>query len=827
MAACTEKNPTSEEDFDEDVVFENSPLYQHLQDVGQLDFEVGMTTSKCKPEANSLARTQGNQFKGVVMSLLRNILGFLIHVGTFPKRLLAEVERGYAKQYVSLLIQSKLLLDDDHHFLQLYDQDTFSGDDVNTNWFLSADTLKLEQFSTHFGAVLVLATALFLQQNCWLVLTLLVLPLALCIISWFTLFVRRHHEHKSSLTLLRTWLCEGEKCVSLARKSFRHIQERELVARGFTMVHGQVPLERMIHSRLWQSQQQCVSLRATLVRATADMIQQHRKAVLQLLQDHPLNSEVDNTNSYISVIPLQELTNQLLNDTSQVEVNDDNSSLKSLKNLVQLQADQVSEFVRRLALCFSPSTHHTTGAIHGGKVITSFKKTLQKLGAVSESGASVLEKQFDFQTKYGVAKEQERVLRPENSPLVGLHTAIHSLGLHLQVTMSRVSSVEDSISAAMDAPRQDWTELQQAVTKQLQEVETQLQACKECWEEGSKQLQNLDSAADRVCPHVDSDSEGEKPINSRTVDDVISVLLVSADANDVIGDPLIEEQVFEAYINEEHNAVDGNGYDPMLTQEEREQQKKERAEAKKMVRELQNVLTVRKQERERKNKGEQEETEETGNDHPNLLNELTEKTNIEEVLNDVSLRQQLEDPGQNYVIRHYYSPVMSDGSGRNSKSTSFDEDDTDMADKIRQVAQDRESHLYNASQEDGANHCEVNRGVEDDSTASSKLLNGKIEQEGSGSYNGNQDRKGQNQDDIVVRDRLRKAGDAKLSVGNSDRECLPGQTGLGGCSFQASLAAQAVARSRQLGLGAAMLQEQSFGDEETFGSDSDDDNGGD
>eukprot|EP00058_Branchiostoma_floridae_P024083 XP_002609573.1 hypothetical protein BRAFLDRAFT_101931 [Branchiostoma floridae] len=807
MAACTEKNPAEEEDFDEDVVFENSPLYQHLQDVGELDFEVG-TTSKCKPEVNGLTRTQGNQawFKGVIMSLLRNILGFLIHVGTFPKRLLAEIEQGYVKQYVSLLIQSKLLLDDDHHFLQLYDPDTFSGDDVDTNWFLSADALKLEQFSTHFCAALVLATALFLQQNCWLVVTFLVLPAALCIICWFMLFVRSHHEHKSSLTLLRTWLSEGEKCVSLARKSFRHVQERELVARGFTMVHGQVPVERMIHSRLWQSQQQCVSLRATLVRATADMIQQHRKAVLRLLQDCPLNSEVDNTNSYISVIPLQELTNQLLNDTAQVEVNDDNSSLKSLKNLVQLQADQVSEFVRRLALCFSPSTHHTTEPIQGQKVITSFKETLKKLGEVSERGASVLEKQYDFQTKYGVAKEQERMLRPENSPLV--------------------SSIEDSIGAAMDAPQQNWTELQQAVTQQLQEVETQLQACKECWEEGSKQLYNLDSASDRPCSHVDSDSESEKHTEGRTVEDVISVLLVSADANDVIGDPLIEEQVFEAYINEEHNAEGSDGYDPLLTPEEREQQKKERAEAKKMVRELKNVLTVRKQERERKNKGEDEKAEETANNHPNLLDELTEKTNVGEVVNDVSPRQKLEVPGQDEVLRRY-SPVMSDvyGSGQNSRSTSFDEDDTDMTDRIRLVAQDRESHLYNASEEKGKNHCEVNGGGKDDCIASHKLGNGNIEQAGRGSYNGTEDRNGQIQDGIMTGDRLRKASNGELSEGSSDQECGSRPAGLSGYSFQASLAAQAVARSRQLGLGAAMLQEQSFGDEETFGSGSDDDDG--
>ncbi|KAI8492405.1 hypothetical protein Bbelb_298580 [Branchiostoma belcheri] len=546
------------------------------------------------------------------------------------------------------------------------------------------------------------------------------------------------------------------------------------------MVHGQVPLERMIHSRLWQSQQQCASLRATLVRVTSDMIQQHRKAVLQLLQDYPLNSEVDNTNSYISVIPLQELTNQLLSDTSQVEVNDDNSSLKSLKNLVQLQADQVSEFVRRFALGFSPSTHRTSEPIHGQEVISSFKETLQKLGEVSESGAKVLKQQYDFQTKYGVAKEQEKMPRPENSPLVGLHTAIHSLGLHLQVTMSRVSSIEGSICAAMDAPQQDWTELQQEVMQQLQEVETQLQACKECWEEGSKQLHNLDdNTTDAARSHVDSDSESEKPIDSRTVEDVISVLLVSADANDVIGDPLIEEQVFEAYINEEHNTVDGDGYDPMLTPEEREQQKKERAEAKKMP---------------------------------------TENTKTEDVVNDGSLRQQLEVPEQDDVLRRY-SPVMSDvyGSGRRSKSSSFDEEDTDLTDRVRLVAQDNESHLYNTSEEDGMNHCEVNGGVE-----VPKLVNGNIEQVARGACNGTDGRNGQNQDNMVVEDRCRKSGYARLSEGSSEEDCVSGQAGLGGYSFQASLAAQAVARSRQLGLGAAMLQEQSFGDEETFGSDSDD-----
>ncbi|XP_019630149.1 PREDICTED: vezatin-like [Branchiostoma belcheri] len=824
MAACAEKNLTDEEDFDEDVVFENSPLYQHLQDVGQLDFEVGTTTSKCKREAESLTGAPGYQawFKGVVMSVLGNILGFLLQVGTFPKRVLAEVERGYVKQYVSLLVQSKLLLDDDHHFLQLYDPDTYSGDDTDTNWFLSTDTLKLEQFSTHFGAAVVLAIALFLQQNYWLVVTLLVLPGALCLTGWFALFIRRHHEHKSTVTLLRTWLVEGEKCVTLARKSFRHIQERELVARGFTMVHGQVPLERMIHSRLWQSQQQCASLRATLVRVTSDMIQQHRKAVHQLLQDYPLNSEVDNTNSYISVIPLQELTNQLLNDTSQVEVNDDNSSLKSLKNLVQLQADQVSEFVRRFALGFSPSTHHTSEPTHGQEVISSFRETLQKLGEVSESGAKVLEKQYDFQTKYGVAKEQEKMLRPENSPLVGLHTAIHSLGLHLQVTMSRVNSIEGSICAAMDVPQQDWTELQQEVMQQLQEVETQLQACKECWEEGSRQLHNLDdNTTDAARSHVDSDSESEKPIDSRTVEDVISVLLVSADANDVIGDPLIEEQVFEAYINEEHNTVDGDGYDPLLTPEEREQQKKERAEAKKMVRELKNVLTVRKQERERKNKTGDEEAKETVNNPPNVLSEPTEKTKTEDVVNDGSLRQQLEVPEQDDVLRRY-SPVMSDvyGSGRRSKSSSFDEEDTDLTDRVRLVAQDNESHLYNTSEEDGMNHCEVNGGVEVDCIP--KLVNGNIEQVARGACNGTDSRNGQNQDDIAVEDRCRKSGYARLSEGSSEEGCVSGQAGLGGYSFQASLAAQAVARSRQLGLGAAMLQEQSFGDEEKFGSDSDD-----
>uniref|UniRef100_A0A8C6CLV2 Vezatin n=1 Tax=Moschus moschiferus TaxID=68415 RepID=A0A8C6CLV2_MOSMO len=66
-------------DFDEEVVFENSPLYQYLQDLGHTDFEV---CSSLSPKAEKSTVTEGQQKpparQGILLKVAETIKSWIL-----------------------------------------------------------------------------------------------------------------------------------------------------------------------------------------------------------------------------------------------------------------------------------------------------------------------------------------------------------------------------------------------------------------------------------------------------------------------------------------------------------------------------------------------------------------------------------------------------------------------------------------------------------------------------------------------------------------------------------------------------------------------------
>ncbi|CAM4496602.1 unnamed protein product [Lepidochelys kempii] len=533
-------------EFDEEVVFENSPLYQYLQDLGHTDFEicsaVSQKTEQCTAEEGQ--QEQDTTQKQGILSKLAELFKSSFPFSPCKKKddLLYRLDVGFRLDSLYTILQQEVLLHEDVELIELLDPS-----------ILSAGQSK-QQKNGHLPTLCSLAT-----PNIWDASLLLAFVSALIILpSWWNgsfwlvwglvLFVYvitralgtwRIAKLQMSLRKYRLQLEEtvanSRAFTNLVRKALRLIQETEVISRGFTLI----PFKEL---------------------------------GLGLSEEQVSEEEAHN------------LT--------------DGFSLPALKVLFQLWVGQSSEFFRRLALLLSPVNASPKPLITPERLPHCILSDVtQSLPQTHAACLEELKRSYEFyryfETQHQLGLECATKTKPKSRALNSLHTAVRSLQLHLKALLNEVIILEDELEKLVSSKEtQELTlEAYQVLEQKLKLIQPHIQASNSCWEEAISQVEKM------VRRNPDKKGKPESYCDN-THCPMIPLLQPALHIEDK--DPIPEEQELEAYVEDTDTDNEYKREDfYCFSQEERERQKREREESKRVLQELKSVLGFRASEAER------------------------------------------------------------------------------------------------------------------------------------------------------------------------------------------------------------------------------------
>ncbi|XP_060021135.1 vezatin isoform X2 [Lagenorhynchus albirostris] len=634
-------------DFDEEVVFENSPLYQYLQDLGHTDFEV---CSSLSPKPEKCTVTEGQQKpparalpkRGILLKVAETIkswilvqcsknddllhkLGFvfigvlkrsmkcLIYVDIIssqvePSSFFSDtraVDIGFRLDSLHTILQQEVLLQEDVELIELLDPSVLSAGQPQ------------QQENGHLPTLCSLAT-----PNIWdvsvlfaFISLLIMLPTWWIVSSWLLwgviLFVyliiralRLWRTAKLQITLkkynvhLEDIATNSRGFTNLVRKALRLIQETEVISRGFTLVSAACPFNKAGQ----HPSQHLIGLRKAVYRTVRANFQAARLATLYMLKNYPLNSESDNVTNYICVVPFKELGLGLSEEQiSEEEAHNltDGFSLPALKVLFQLWVAQSSEFFRRLALLLStansPPGPLLTPALLPHHILSD---VTQGLPHAHSACLEELKRSYEFyryfETQHqSVVPQRLSKTQQKSRELNNVHTAVRSLQLHLKALLNEVIIFEDELEKLVctKETQELVSEAYQILEEKLKLIQPHVQASNNCWEEAISQVDKL--------LRRNTDKKG-KPEMACENPHCTVVPLMQPPLHIADKDPIPEEQELEAYVDDIDMDSDFRKDDfYYLSQEDRERQEREHEESKRVLQELKSVLGFKASEAER------------------------------------------------------------------------------------------------------------------------------------------------------------------------------------------------------------------------------------
>ncbi|XP_048239138.1 vezatin-like isoform X2 [Haliotis rufescens] len=606
------------DDLDEDVIFENSPLYQHLREAGV----EGIDAEPVRINGKSTRQTEQEQAPvppavSRVSQICRKCFNFLYTLLRKHKHQTDTEVQRYKDQVLSTLRSSRVLVEDDQVFLQ-----DFVGEEPAPPDSRRPSTSHRLWVKLIFPSVLVpcmvayIAARLTDSGSPYSVTSDLVAG-AVAVLGVVYGVVqgveyRRRRQYDRLYNMFTRCLDTFLSLLTVTRKSLRLIQETELVARGFTLVSQKTAVSQLDRKPSAATRRQCPQLRKCLFATSRAATLVLRQTTLKLIHRHPLIPEIDSISHYLAGIALEDYGPCL--QSPQDEENSgpclqspqdeedrgdkeervlyhltDGYSVAALKAMTELFHLHLSEFVRRLALCFSQNSQPTDG--DGSNPFDTIDLT-SDLGRTLQTKELSLRRLYDFHRSSPQGR-QPKGRSPQNkcsSQTEEFYIAVHSLDLHLQATISRVRDLASQLESRLeDVPTNQQSESEHAANEKwvsfMAGIKAELEACKGCWDEGTSRLEK----ARKQVPKLEVPPD---------------VALLKSESRVIpfaeIGDPIIEDQVFEAYTDPDEVEPGSWSWEPILSPEEREKKKREKQEALRLLTELKSVISVRAQDREKR-----------------------------------------------------------------------------------------------------------------------------------------------------------------------------------------------------------------------------------
>ncbi|XP_058480804.1 vezatin isoform X2 [Solea solea] len=620
------------EEFDEDVVFENSPLFQYLHDLGHTDFEACPTASPEEEEyggqEGDLPSPDGEQRKtsgGRLWRLADAAWRWSpFHQAAASHKLGQQLDAVFGQYSVRCILDQDVLLQEDVELIELLDPSLLtlasppSGSPRRANALPRPGLIARPSLWDIAGLVGLAAVLLGLRSASEGLWSLAVAPWSLALLGWVALrgsALWRRGRAQSTVharaSQLQTLVHNGKTLTGLSRKALRLVQETEVISRGFTLVSAAGSFSRAGPGAVPRGQQ-LIGLRKSLYRALRSAFRASRRATCHMLKAFPLNSEIDNVTNYVSAVPLKELGLGLgiehLGDEQAQELTDD-YSLPALKMLFQLWVGQSSECFRRLALLLSPSRMEEPqeGALQGESCAPVTSPLHRSIAAVTEPLHHALagclgevQRSYDFHRHFETqprttGSDRTGREREKCRELNTLHTSIRSLQLHLKALLSEMIILEDDLEKLMVSKQ--LTELTnegyQDLSDRLHQLHPHMQASAGCWEDTISQVQRMLRRANACPGTVEGVEQCGTPVTEIPAPPPSYPLILDRD-------PVPEELEWEAYVSDSDS--DGEGaasWCDTLSPEERERQRREREESRRVLSELKAVLGFRASEGER------------------------------------------------------------------------------------------------------------------------------------------------------------------------------------------------------------------------------------
>ncbi|XP_061839643.1 vezatin isoform X2 [Nerophis lumbriciformis] len=600
------------EEFDEDVVFENSPLFQYLHDLGHTDFEACPTAVQEAEYGGQEGDPGSNQQKGGLMNTLAEALWRWSPFHSSCK-LEQQLDGVFGQYSVKSILDQDVLLQEDVELIELLDPSLLTlGSSPGTlsrpGFFATPSSWDIAGLVGLAAVLLGLCSA---SGGLW--------SLAAALLGWAGLRAatlwrqaRVQRAVHARVSQIHTLVHNSKTLTGLSRKALRLVQETEVISRGFTLVSAAVTFSRAGPGAVPHGQQ-LMGLRKTLYRALRSAFRASRRATCHMLKAFPLSSEIDNVTNYVSAVPLKELGLGLgiehLGDEQAQELTDD-YSLPALKMLYQLWVGQNSECFRRLALLLSQKRLEEESEEGGGLAEDSAPSALHRsIAAVTEPLHHALaaclgevQRSYDFHRHF---QTQARTSCSDRNGGAGekcrelnsLHTSIRSLQLHLKAVLSEMIILEDDLEKLMVAkePRELTLESYRDLSERLHQLQPHMKASTGCWDDTVGQVSRMLRRAN-ACPGSaqtpDQCGPPETEVPPPPPPPSYPLILDK--------DPVPEEMEWEGYVSDSDSEGERKGsWCDMLTPEERERQRREREESRRVLSELKVVLGFRASDGER------------------------------------------------------------------------------------------------------------------------------------------------------------------------------------------------------------------------------------
>ncbi|KAM6895390.1 vezatin [Xenentodon cancila] len=631
------------EEFDEDVVFENSPLFQYLHDLGHTDFEACPTASQEEEyggqegDLTSAGENLPETSRGRLWRLAETLWKWSpLHQEASSRKLEQQLDTVFGQYSVRCILDQDLLLQEDVELIELLDPSLLTLGSSPSGSPSRGSTLprpsliarpSLWDVAGLVGLAAVLLGLCSFSEGLWLQAAA---PWGLALLGWVGLRgvllwrqARMQRAVHTRAMQLQTLVHNSKTLTGLSRKALRLVQETEVISRGFTLLLDRVSAASSF-SRAGPGAvprgQQLIGLRKVLYRALRSAFRASRRATCHMLKAYPfpllqfpLNSEIDNVTNYVCAVPLKELGLGLgiehMGDEQAQELTDD-YSLPALKMLFQLWVGQSSECFRRLALLLSPyRTEEQEESGPKGETFPLPPPPLlhRSIGAVTEplyhsltSCLGEVQRSYDFhrhfetQPRMGGSDRTGRA-REKCRELNTLHTSIRSLQLHLKALLSEMIILEDDLEKLMVSKQLTELTLKgyQDLSDRLHQLQPHMQASSGCWEDTINQVDRMLRRANACPGNPDSLEKCGPPLPEVPAPPPSYPLILDRD-------PVPEELEWEAYVSDSDSDGEGRGsWSDMLSPEERERQRREREESRRVLSELKAVLGFRASEGER------------------------------------------------------------------------------------------------------------------------------------------------------------------------------------------------------------------------------------
>ncbi|XP_053572862.1 vezatin isoform X2 [Bombina bombina] len=602
-------------EFDEEVVFENSPLYHYLQDLGHSDFEIcpNVPQEDVSPSENGCREWDAHS--KATQSIYSKSVEIFKHWSSFYSEKKKDekihlLDIGFRLDSLCTILQQEVLIQEDVELIELLDPGILSAGQTQNQQKRHLPTLRsLATPNIWETSVLIAFISALAALQSWHISSTLIWGPCLFLFAICVLFrvVRTWRAARLQITLrkyraqLEGTVANSRAFTNLVRKALRLIQETEVISRGFTLLLDRVSAACPYDKAAQHASQHLLGLRKAVYRTVRTNFRVSRLATLYMLKNYPLNSEIDNVTNYICVVPLKDLGLGLSEEqVSEEEAHNvtDGFSLPALKVMFQLWIGQSSEFFRRLALLLSTENESQS------PVITTellphyiWSDVAQDLPHTQADCLTELKRSYEFyryfETKHQTGTDRATKRKRETGELTNLHGAVRSLQLHLKALLNEVIILEDELEK-LTCSKEIQTmpvEASLILEEKLKMIQPHVQASNTCWEEALCQVERMIKR-----PPTKKDIPNSACENSHCP--VMPIVVPSLCIEDK--DPVPEEQELEAYVEDlvidnEFNREDVYFFSP----EERERQKREREESKRVLQELKAVLSLKASEAER------------------------------------------------------------------------------------------------------------------------------------------------------------------------------------------------------------------------------------